>query len=159
MFLYHGSKYKHRELKPAFMWTGTEVNWDQTESNHFLYATKARDAAIDMGFASALEQSFLLKRIQTRGNNIRITIESGPMPTREDLEKITVYVYKIEKVQKDGWQAVNNRFNNMSDEFKTDKPIPESSIREVEEIVCKDWLKGRKITVLNAIGKPAWSGW
>lgn len=159
MYLYHGSKYKHRELKPAFMWTGEEKNWDQTESNRFLYATKARDAAIDMGFASALEQSFVLKRIQTRGNNIVITIESGPMPTREDLKKIVVYVYKIKKVDADGWQEVNNRFNNMPEEYKSERVIPESSIELVEEIKMEDWLKGRNVTVKNGVGKPAWSGW
>lgn len=159
MYLYHGSKYKHRELKPGFMWTGEEKNWDQTESNRFLYATKARDAAIDMGFASALEQDFLLKRIQTRGNRVVITIESGPMPTRDDLKKIVVYVYKIDKKDADGWQEVNNRFNNMAEEYKSDKNIPASSIVQTQEIKMADWLLAREITVKDALGKPAWSGW
>lgn len=158
MLIYHGSKYEHKVLQPAFKHTGIEVNWDQTESNHYLYATKSSDAATDMGFASALEQSFKIRRVQTRGNNIRITIEEGPLPTREDLLKISVYLYTIDKKPEDGWEPVNNRFNNMADEFKTKNDI-EANIKKVEKIDMKEWLRHRKVTVLNSIGKPAWSGW
>lgn len=159
MLIYHSSKYEHEVLRPAFKHTGVEVRWDETESNHYLYAAKSRDDVIDMGLASALEQSFKISRVQTRDNRIDITVEKGePLPTREDLLNITLYLYTIFKAPEDGWEAVNNRFNNMSDEFKTKNDI-QSNIRKVEKIQMKEWLRHRKVTVLNSIGKPAWSGW
>jgi len=159
VLIYHSSKYEHEVLQPAFKHTGVEVQWDQTESNHYLYAAKSRDDVIDMGLASALEQSFKVNRVQTRDQNITIVIENGAVsPTREDLLGIVVYLYTIFKAPEDGWEAVNNRFNNLADEFKTKNDI-QRNIRKVEKIEMKEWLRHRKVTVLNSAGKPAWSGW
>lgn len=158
MNLYHGSKFHHTQLMPGFKRTKVEKNWDNTESNKFLYATVEAQPAVGMGFASALDQSFMLKRFQHNDDVIRITIEEGPVPTKEDLAKIKVYLYTILYRQIDGWEKANNAHNNMSGEFRTAKTIKEA-ITNIRPYSMEDWLAKKKVTVIAPLGKPGWSGW
>lgn len=133
MILYHGSGYKHKELKPGFHHTGVEVNWDEVESNHFLYASTVREDAIDQGFASKMEQLFAIKRYVSSGGRIRIDLDPAFPVTVEEIEKIKIYVYRIKQRPNDGWVKNNNPHNNLTTEWRTDHVI-EAAIDKVIEI-------------------------
>jgi hypothetical protein len=148
MKLHHGSKYNHTELKPGYERVGKTINWDQTESNEYLYATVSKEAAIGMSLASTVEQSYLLDRFQHHDNVIRITVSEGQLPTIEDLLKLQTYVYTIRFDQKDGWVEVNNKFNNMSGEYKTKNTL-KSNIEQVSVIQMEKWLKGKQVIILG----------
>jgi hypothetical protein len=64
--LYHGSGFKHSELKPGIQHSGVKVEWDKTESNEYLYADEIKENAISMAFASAIEKKYELVRYQTK---------------------------------------------------------------------------------------------
>jgi hypothetical protein len=148
MKLHHGSKYNHTELKPGYERVGKTINWDQTESNEYLYATVSKEAAIGMSLASTVEQSYLLDRFQHHDRIIRITVSEGPLPTVEDLLKLKTYVYAIRFDPRDGWEKVNNQYNNMSGEYKTKKTL-KSSIEQVFIIEMEKWLKDKQVIILG----------
>lgn len=133
MILYHGSGYKHTELKPGFQHTGVEVKWDEVESNHFLYASTVREDAIDQGFASLMEQKFAIKHYQSTGGRVRIVLDPAFPVTAEEIEKLTIFVYRIKQRPNDGWVKNNNPHNNLTTEWRTDHVIA-AAIEKVIEI-------------------------
>lgn len=148
MKLHHGSKYNHTELKPGYERVGEKINWDETESNEYLYATISKEDAVGMSLASTVEQGYLLHQFQHHGNVIRIIVSEGPSPTIDDLIKLQTYVYTIRFDEKDGWEEVNNQHNNMKDEYKTKNTI-RSSIEHVDVIRMEEWLKDKQIVILR----------
>jgi hypothetical protein len=178
MILYHGSGYRHTELKPGFHHTGVEVNWDEVESNHYLYASTVREDAIDQGFASQMEQKFAIRRYRSTGRSgqgkIQIELDPAFPVTDEEIEKIKVYVYRIKKLPQDGWVKNNNPHNNLSTEWKTDHVIKDAIERTIEipigRILVDLIVYHRKDAIvfeglnfksmgLEAIDKPAYSTW
>ena len=147
--LYHGSSFKHDQLKPGFDHTGIRVEWDKTESNEFLYADENAEEAVSMAFASLLEQKYNLSRYQTKGDTINITVASGErLFGKHDLTKLKVYVYIISKADSDGWVKVNNQHNNSNTEWKTKKHIKQN-ILGIKEVDVYDWLKRKELKVSN----------
>lgn len=159
MKLYHGSKYSHTELKPGIKHTGEKKQWDETESNEYLYATTSKDDAIGMALASTVEQSYLLDRFQHHDNVIRITVAEGKeMPTLEDLLKLKVYVYTIEFDSKDGWEKVKNQHNNMDGEYRTKKTLKNNIVGQ-QMIQMSKWLKDKQVVITSPDKKPKWAKW
>ena len=155
--LYHGSGYIQKELKPGYMHTGEEVFWDETESNRYLYATTERGSAIELGFASAVEKAYPLKRFQSEGNKYIFTFEERPSPTLMDLKNLTLYIYDIRYAESSGWQKVNNKFNQMDTEYKTDQVIGSSLLLNTEKVDIGDWLKNKQIIIKSE--KPNYTKW
>ena len=148
MKLYHGSKYSHAELMPGYKRVGKKITWDHTESNEFMYATTSKDDAIGMGLASTVEQSYLIDRFQHHDNVIRITISEGEPPTVEWLLKLQIYVYTIKFDSRDGWEKVNNQYNNMDGEYRTKRAI-KSNVEQSNIIQMMEWLKGKQVIILT----------
>lgn len=141
--LYHGSAYWTNELKPGFEHTGIEVQWDETESNRFLYATTERETAIELGLASAIEKAYTLNSYQTRGNAIMINCDQKI--TVKDLYDLEVWIYTIQPGPKENWSLNKNPHNGLSTEFKTDHTV--RSIRAVDRIDIKKWLRNKDVII------------
>jgi hypothetical protein len=154
--LYHGSGYKQNELMPGFKRSGVLVEWDQTESNKFLYATTDMDTAIGQGFASAAEKLFNMSRFSEKGMEILIEIEGDKLPTIEELTTVNVYLYTIEMLPRDEWQKVNNAVNGLETEYKTEHTI-KSGLHSVEKIDLAKWLAHRHVKIVR--GKPHYVKW
>lgn len=141
--LYHGSLYEQTELKPGFRHTGKVVSWDKTESNMFLYATSIKDTAIELGFASAIEKLFDVEHFRSQGSVI--SIESDKPLTLEALSKVTVYLYTIRCLDKDGWLKNDNKHNGLTTEYKTDRTI--MAIDSLIKVDITEWLKNYTVEV------------
>jgi hypothetical protein len=137
LVLYHGSYYLTDTLKPGIDHTKAEIQWDETESNKFLYASAGRQLAAEMGFASSLTQIGLeVRRFKTEKGIM--TIEGYSPISTTDIERVKqFYVYCIAP---DRFIPVNNKFNNAVDEYKTDQHIPKREIIRVETIDAKAFL-------------------
>lgn len=154
--LYHGSGFKQSELMPGFHRSGNLVEWDETESNMWLYTTTDREVAIGQGFASTVEKIYKTHRYIEDGLNIQIQIEKGQLPTRAQLEAIEIYLYTIEMKPADNWVKVNNKHNGLDTEYKSDETIHRAIVMR-ERIDMKKWLENRTIEVTRA--KPAYAAW
>lgn len=143
--LYHGSRFKQPELMPGFNRSGKLVQWDETESNLFLYASSVKDVAIELGFASAIEKLFNVTRF--RVENKEITIETELSISQNDLAHAPVYLYTIACQAKDGWKKNNNEHNGIDTEFKTQRTI--LNILQCERVDIKEWLKQYQVTLKN----------
>lgn len=141
--LYHGSLYHQTELKPGFKHTGKVVSWDKTESNMFLYVTSDKDTAIELGFASAIEKMFNVTHFRSVGNVI--SVETDQPITLKALAAVTVYLYTIRGLDKDGWLKNDNKNNGLTTEYKTDRTI--TVINSCVKVDLVDWLKTRTIEV------------
>lgn len=139
--LYHGSLYQQTELKPGFRHTGKVVSWDKTESNMFLYVTSDKDTAIELGFASAIEKMFNVTHFRSVGNTL--SIETDQPITLQSLAEVTVYLYAIRGLDKDGWLKNDNKNNGITTEYKTDRTI--MAIDSCVIVDIADWLKTRTI--------------
>jgi hypothetical protein len=174
MILYHGSGYRHQELKPGFHHTGVEVNWDEVESNHFLYASTIREDAIDQGFASQMEQKYRIRRYNSTGKTVSIELDPAFPVKVEALEKLKIYVYRIKQRPVDGWVKNNNPHNNLKTEWKTDHVIKDAIEKVIEipigrifvdliTVQRKDLIIFSNIDFktmgLEAIDKPAYLSW
>ncbi len=131
--LYHGSTFLHDELKPGFHHTGQLVQWDHTESNHFLYASTLEKDAFDQAFAGWLERTYQIDHYQSKDGKITVTLSTQKVPTPEELEGVTVYVYEIAVHPEDWWVKNNNLHNNLTTEWKTENVIPKSHIVKVRK--------------------------
>jgi hypothetical protein len=157
MRLYHGSAFKHTELKPGFEHSGVEVNWDQTESNRFLYAQASKIETQLLGLASAIEKKYALARYQYRGKNITIEIdENKPLPTMSGIQALVVWLYEIDKRDEDGWVKSDNPHNNIHNEWKTTKTIKDA-ILSVNQIDIKELLSDRHVVIRHV--KPGYVSW
>lgn len=153
-FLYHGSGYKHSELKPGIHHTGKLQRWDNTESNEWLYATTMREEAIAQGLASVIEKNWSLTRFQSTDRSIVIYID-GKVPTYADIVKLTVYLYVIQWDDAH-WTKVDNVSNGMESEYKTKTTIPSSLIASCEPVDLTKWLRGKTLTIKQNPNAMAW---
>lgn len=145
--LYHGSGFKHSELKPGIQHSGVKVEWDKTESNEYLYADTNKENAISMAFASAIEKKYELDRYQTKKDSIKIKLANGSkVPTKETLANLKVYLYTIALKEDDQWVKVDNKVNDCYTEYKT-KAVIKSHILNVQEIDLEKWLSDKKLTI------------
>lgn len=145
--LYHGSGYRQPELKPGIAYTGIKVEWDTTESNEWLYATTLLEEAIAQGFASVVEKHYKLNRFKSAGNDIMLCFE-GKVPSKQELEKLQVYLYKIDW-DRALWVKVDNLYNGILNEYKTKETISASMIDSCTEVDLKAWLARKKLTVTS----------
>jgi len=143
-YLFHGSSFHHEELMPGYYRSKELVEWDDGESNLFLYATSSRQEAISLGFASSIEHKHTLDKISLDENVIDI-LTSNTSFSLEDLHKLEVYVYTIVFNDSDKWIKNNNDVNNIKTEWKTDKT--KIKYLTVEKINIPNWLKDKKITI------------
>lgn len=155
--LYHASSYLQEELKPGIAYTGEKVEWDETESNEWLYATSNKEAAIAQGLASAIEHHWLLHRFQSSGNHLAFTFDAGtPVPTRRDLERLKVYLYVIHAHVADGWVKNSNTHNKLRSEYRTQNTVRDR-IASASLVDMKQWLQGKDVSLTSA--QPGYAGW
>lgn len=159
--LYHASAYKQDELKPGFQHSGKEVKWDKTESNIWLYATTLREEAISMGFASAVEKKYDVTRYKTTGNDIHFEC-NGETLTLDKVAQVKVYLYTLRFDKRDGWVKVNNKYNGMDQEYKTQHLI-RANLMSCEEINLREWMDTKHITFAleghKEPARPNWAKW
>lgn len=153
-FLYHGSGYKQTELKPGIHHTGEVQRWDKTESNEWLYATSLMEEAIAQGLASVIEKCWKLSRFQSSDRLITIYVD-GPAPTREDIIKLSVYLYVIQW-DETVWSKVDNVHNGMESEYKTKKMVGPNSIQSCEPVNLSKWLQGKTLTIKQNSNAMSW---
>lgn len=159
--LYHGSGYYHKKLMPGFARSGELVEWDETESNKFLYATTDMAVAIELGFASAIEAKFHINRFQSKNGSFIVTTDD-PGLVFSKVKALDVYLYTIEVQESDGWMKNNNKHNNLDTEYKTDGVI--TRIIRVQRIDIGDWLKDKKFAIKyedknGRIKRPTFTSW
>lgn len=146
LYLYHGSMYKQPELMPGFKRSGELVQWDQTESNEWLYASSDRDEAIMLGISSAIEKNWLLDRYHYDAKRKEITIDTSEHFTLSDVMKLPVYLYTIAGESDDRWVPNLNLNNGILSEYKTQNTV-ESSIRKCEKLDLYKVLGKVKVTI------------
>jgi len=152
IILYHGSGYNQNELMPGYKRSGKLVQWDETESNEWLYATTSKATAITLGFCSKIEKIYDVKRCVTHGNEIKITFYNNRVPSKSELERLQVYLYTIEF--DNNWVSNSNKHNKLTTEYKTKSTI-RSTIISKEQVDMKEWLKDKRITLISgSVGKP-----
>lgn len=154
--LYHGSHYCQTELMPGFKRSGKLVQWDKTESNQWLYATTDREAAMVLGFASAVEKHFDLHHFRVINKGYLELIFEKNKPTFQQLKRLAVYIYTIHKGVGDGWQKVNNLTNGIETEFKTQQTI-QSNIINIEALDLYSWLRAKEVKLKTL--PPEYVGW
>lgn len=152
--LYHGSGYKQPELKPGIMHTGKLQKWDKTESNEWLYATPMMEEAIAQGFASVIEKTWKLCRFFSVGNTVSLMVD-GALPTMEQLQGLTVYLYKIDW-DESVWVKVDNIHNGMESEYKTKSVIPATMIDNCVSVDIANWLKGKDVKIIPKNAAMRW---
>lgn len=164
--LYHGSAFKHSELKSGFAHTGELMNWDETESNKFLYASTVESDALDQAFASEVERRYqTLKFVSTEDGHVTVYLKDEKLPPRSEIESIVAYVYVIKYLVADGWTKNNNEHNNLATEWKTPSTVPASSIKKIKEVRVGEMLLKKKLLKFITPNKltletlPGWSGW
>lgn len=155
--LYHASSYLHDELKPGIAYTGEKVQWDEFESNEWLYATSNKEKAIEQGLASAVEHRWLLHRFQSTGDSLVFTFDHGShRPSRRDLEQLQIYLYVIHPHVADGWVKNHNPHNKLRSEYRTQNTVRDRII-SASLVDIKQWLHGKNVSLLDA--KPGYNGW
>jgi len=152
--LYHGSGYRHTELKPGIHYTGKKVTWDTTESNEWLYATTCMEEAIAQGFASVVEKHYTLNRFQSHGRNLTLVVD-GPPPKLEDLQHLAVYLYTLDWLDADNWIKVNNLHNGMQTEYKTQSVLTKA-IDRCEQVDLKTWLSRKTVKIVSKRAALNW---
>lgn len=156
MLLYHGSSFSQNELMPGFMRSHEEVFWDETESNHYLYASSDKEEAISLGFASAIEKQFLLDRYSCEGNKLTLSFaRSSKIVTLRALSQVQVHLYTIELDKSEGWVKNNNAYNNTNTEYKTKDIV--KKILKTEVINIKSWLSSKEVEIITTT--PAFLNW
>lgn len=124
IFLYHGSAFDVDVLHPGIYYTGKEEDWDDGESNRFLYAGEDQDFVVDMALASLIDKIAPLKRFNTSGDTI--TLEFYHMDHGFTLDQLTgksIYLYQIVFKNKDKWIENHDEENGAVGEWKTNHPI------------------------------------
>lgn len=152
-YIYHGSGFESKQLKPTFHHTGELVVWDVVESNKYLYATSKRESAIDMAVASTLERNFQMYCFKVNDRKVEIFIELGKkLPTLRDIEEFDIWLYTIPLDGK--WIKNNNPHNGMDTEYKTPEII--SGFTIIEKVNMTGWLKNRKVIIQHDNLSKAW---
>lgn len=140
--LYHASAFKATILEPGYKHVHKLVKWDNGETNHYLYATTDRQAAIDMGVASAIEHKYELDSFSVHGDSV--TIKTPADITLNDISRLRVYIYMIHPDADDQWLYNHNGSNHMRTEYKTKSDVEPYAISTVD---VGNWLKGKKVTL------------
>lgn len=149
--LYHGSRFKQTELKPGFLHTGVLVEWDETESNKFLYATTVFNTAAELGFASSIEKAFNVDRFHV--DKGIICIQTPDALKVEQLYNIPVFIYTIRCLDKDCWVKNANEHNGLDTEYKTNRTI--HAIEKCEPLDILKWLANYEVRIGRKIVKTA----
>lgn len=133
--LLHASMYQTIDLSPGFLRTGIEVFWDDTESNHWLYAGTNEVDVLLQGYAGYLEKKYGAIGIAIKNKRITITLET----TVDTIIPPTIYLYSIYPKETDGWVKVNNANNPAFPEYKTDRTVKYHSVKSV--VMNDRWLQ------------------
>lgn len=136
MQLFHGSRFNHRVLSPAIKHTGTKVEWDDTESNEWLYATSEENDAVLFGLFSYIEQTSPIEGLHLDGKEV--TLDGEPV----NLDGIVIFVYTLDKT--DDWTLVNNDVNGYAEEYKTKSDVRPLHVKRVNAL---KFLKSNGYTV------------
>jgi hypothetical protein len=144
--LWHGSAYKTEVLKPGFLWTRKLVEWEHGESNHYLYATTEREAAIALGFANAVKKAFRVSRCKFYGDRV-IVIEAQHSVSVFELLQLPIYLYEIRPEDDQSWVRNHNPRHPRESEFKTHLPI--ATVR-AEQIDLHAWLRNKDLNFRKA---------
>jgi hypothetical protein len=142
--LYHGSGFDQTELMPGFMRTGKLVQWDEVESNEWLYTTTDKDEAISQAFASMIEKTYNSMHYKREGKDIVITMEGEVAPSMAEVEKLQLFVYTIRLEPEDKWVKNANEFNQIKTEWKTQSIIDRNIIHK-EQVDLKFWMATKHI--------------
>lgn len=148
MYLYHGSGFRQKELKPGFAHSGELVQWDNSEDNSWLYASDDKDEAILLGISSAIEKAFKLDRYQCDTKAKKITVTVSEDIVLSDIQKLHVVVYTLKASHADGWMANYNPANGIKGEYKTQRHITDNIIR-CEDVNVSSVLRGYKIEIIK----------
>lgn len=124
MILFHGSSHKHAELKPGIQHTSKKIEWDETESNEFLYATNKQDDAIIFGLFSYIEQNRGGQNFHM--DNKKLSADCPAFP----LSEATVYLYSV--LDKGEWAPVGNKHNGYTREYKTQETVYPLSVKKID---------------------------
>lgn len=145
--LYHCSGYLTEPLMPGIRHTGVLVRWDGNESNKFLYAVTDKEAAVDMGFASAVEKHFLLDHFVSDNATLKLTISvrRGQKVTIDDLAKLDLYLYFITPKPEDGWIHNHNKRNHLVGEYKTQRDVYGAKSQKVD---LRRWLSKQHVEIV-----------
>lgn len=144
-YLYHSSSFYHSELMPGFKRSGVLVNWDEVESNEWLYATTSKESAIELGLASSIEKSFKLNFFKSEGDKITIVVEGSGLKYGP-LVNLKVYLYTFTPSVNDEWIKNNNPHNNLDTEWKTQATVVRDIVR-TERVDLKEWLRKKKVEI------------
>lgn len=143
--LYHASSYAQSELMPGYKRSHELVKWDQTENNQWLYATTDRQAAIDLGVASAFEKKYGLDVFHSDGAGITLHTQHQQV-VAADVLRLEVYLYTIRPIRpEDGWVKNDNPHNHLLTEWKTQETIVHL---QHERVNIREALKGRSINLV-----------
>lgn len=145
--LYHGSAWRNVVLKPGIHYGGVEKQWDETESNRFLYATRDRNLAVAMGMVGLLED-YAFDRFHYGEDGINIETDTDAGVILRGLEGKYVYLYVIVVREDQGWVKVRNKHNNAVDEWKTDTVLSEGW--EIEDVRVTEWLRQNRFRITTA---------
>lgn len=160
--LYHGSGFDQDELMPGFMRSGKKVEWDETESNDWLYTTTDKQEAISQAFASMMEKTYETTGYHTEGNRIQINFPEVVHPSVKELEKLQVFLYTIRLHPDDAWVKNTNEHNQIKTEWKTQAIIDRNIIHK-EQVDLKAWLANKQITfgasAQDKVTPPNWLLW
>lgn len=143
--LFHASIYDNPDLKPGFYHTKVLVVWDKVESNKFLYASATEDTAITNAAIAALEKAFHVEHVQTDGFVFNIATNVSAAKILAELKKTIVHLYTIRPQPKHRWALVNNPYNNLKDEYKTDLVV--DSDFDKNSFMLADWLDANRVRI------------
>lgn len=137
--LYHASIYRNDELKPGIHYTGKKIEWDETESNEWLYASKDRLEALGNALAAYLEKNHEVDRVSF--DDSTFVVHSDRDITEDQVRKAKIFLYTVKT---GNWTPVKNKVNGSTTEYKTKDTIV---VDAPEEIL--DPLQGRELVILK----------
>lgn len=144
--LFHGSIYLTNTLRPGITYTCIKQEWDETESNEFLYASTIKQEAINNAIAHYCETNFIVDRISFDDKSFTIYT---PNPKDIIISNVVVYLYTITSGT---WELVNNQYNGSNTEYKTKDFI---AVNTPETI--SNPLKNKKVVIKATPEEGSWS--
>lgn len=147
MRLYHGSNFNQKEIKPSYQHTGELEEWDDTESNEWLYATTDKELSGLMAIASYMGRHYLVNRFSTGDRSIEIEFEKGEdlSKANKELYNIPIVIYELQLDDK--WELVNNSNNQDVPEYKS----KESFTKFKKQVYnSKELLMGFEVKLLTS---------
>ena len=153
--LYHASPYSNEVIKPGIEHSGELRQWDETESNRFVYASSSKAEALVNGIASCVEnffgEKFKLTRMQyTEG---RLVVEGDGHLDWNDLCERDVFLYLVKGRVSHGWVPVNNANNGSDTEWKTAETIHPVDYTKIQLLVKQIVSAGIKPYIVTENGR------